>query len=246
MSTSSGMFAINDSTSDSEDDHSRKVRQRRISQPMIKFIRIELLKLYPVVTTLIVGAPPVAAVLPLSSADIEKIVNLFAKAYKHCTTKSWGQNFLKRSNGPDALGEIGAATQAIVRYGAGGNLSASRLKVDQDNVHEIKGGTNGISSSLHVTEGNLRQEISLFVAKTDEKTARLQEASIARGVHARLATKSLPLAMSEEEFNALNLEIAALEVQLEPLFERRLRAVSTVSIANGSRATTFYFQQQQQ
>ena len=69
-------------------------------------------------------------------------------------------------------------------------------------------------------------------------TARLQEASIARGVQARLATKSLPLAMSEEEFYALNLKIAALEVQREPLLEQRLRAVSTVLIANGSRAAT--------
>jgi hypothetical protein len=44
--------------------------------------------------------------------------------------------------------------------------------------------------------------------------------------------------MSEEEFYALNLKIAALEVQREPLLEQRLRAVSTVLIANGSRAAT--------
>jgi hypothetical protein len=76
--------------------------------------------------------------------------------------------------------------------------------------------------SLEVNLGSYELNcVVRVVLSSYANTARLQEASIARGVQARLATKSLPLAMSEEEFNALNLEIAALEVQLEPLLERR-------------------------
>jgi hypothetical protein len=80
-------------------------------------------------------------------------------------------------------------------------------------------------------------------------TARLQEASIARGVHARLATKSLPLAMFEEEFYALNLKIAALEVQREPLLEQRLRAKTKSCLHSFNRKwlsrCNWFFQQQQ-